>query len=51
MGDTGLPSTRWKPGTDTGFRGAGMSYHLRSGGHGLKSADWDIYLDGDLFGR
>jgi len=28
-----------------------MSYHLRSGGHGLTAADWTIYLAGDLFSR
>ncbi|WP_083275938.1 dienelactone hydrolase family protein [Pseudonocardia sp. HH130630-07] len=51
LGDTGLPSPDWKPATDTGFRGPAMSYHLRSGGHGLTAADWRTYLDGDLFSR
>ena len=51
LGDTGLPSPDWKPTTDKGFRGPAMSYHLRSGGHGLKAADWEIYLDGNLFSR
>ncbi|MEU7814791.1 acetylxylan esterase [Pseudonocardia sp. NPDC049154] len=51
LGDTGLPSTSWRPPTDKGFRGPAMSYHLRSGGHGLTAADWDIYLNGDLFSR
>lgn len=51
LGDTGLPSTTWRPPTDTGFRGPAMSYHLRSGGHGLTAEDWDIYLNGDLFSR
>ncbi|MDN5913613.1 MAG: acetylxylan esterase [Pseudonocardia sp.] len=46
---TGLDSPAWKPGTDEPFRGPGMSYHLRSGGHGLTSADWDVYLQGNLF--
>ncbi|MFR9800975.1 alpha/beta hydrolase family protein [Pseudonocardia sp. RS010] len=49
LGDTGLPSTTWRPPTDQGFRGPAMSYHLRSGGHGLTAADWDVYLAGDLF--
>ncbi|MBP2367261.1 dienelactone hydrolase family protein [Pseudonocardia parietis] len=51
LGDTGLPSTNWKPATDTGFRGPAMSYHLRSGEHGLSAEDWDIYLNGNLFSR
>ncbi|GAA4684825.1 acetylxylan esterase [Pseudonocardia yuanmonensis] len=51
LGGTGLPSATWPPATDEGFRGAAMSYHLRSGGHGLTAADWDIYLNGDLFSR
>ena len=34
-----------------GFRGPAMSYHLRSGGHGLTASDWGIYLSGDLFSR
>jgi hypothetical protein len=51
LGDTGLPSTTWPPAADQGFRGPAMSYHLRSGGHGLTAADWDIYLNGDLFSR
>lgn len=51
LGDTGLPSPKWQPTTDTAFRGPAMSYHLRSGEHGLTSADWDTYLNGDLFSR
>lgn len=51
LGDTGLPSTAWKPPTDTLFRGPAMSYQLRSGGHGLSEAEWDSYLKGDLFSR
>ncbi|ALE76107.1 hypothetical protein FRP1_07815 [Pseudonocardia sp. EC080625-04] len=51
LGDTGLPSPDWKPATDTAFRGPAMSYHLRSGGHGLQGEDWDMYLDGNLFAR
>ncbi|PKB41383.1 bile acid acyltransferase/acyl-CoA thioester hydrolase-like protein [Pseudonocardia alni] len=51
LGDTGLSSTSWPPATGEGFRGPGMSYHLRSGGHGLEDADWDIYLGSDLFTR
>ncbi|GAA4549898.1 acetylxylan esterase [Pseudonocardia xishanensis] len=49
LGDTGLASTAWPPAADQGFRGPAMSYHLRSGGHGLTAADWTNYLDGDLF--
>ncbi|WP_224390398.1 dienelactone hydrolase family protein [Pseudonocardia sp. ICBG1293] len=51
LGDNGLGTTGWKPAADTAFRGPAMSYHLRSGGHGLKAADWNIYLKGDLFSR
>ncbi|WP_308257827.1 alpha/beta hydrolase family protein [Pseudonocardia lacus] len=51
LGDTGLPSAEWPPRADRGFRGPAMSYHLRSGGHGLTAADWELYLEGDLFGR
>ncbi|WP_226367362.1 acetylxylan esterase [Pseudonocardia sp. ICBG162] len=51
LGDTGLPSTTWPPAAGTSFRGPGMSYHLRPGGHGLTDADWDIYLGSDLFQR
>lgn len=51
LGDTGLPSTSWPPTAGKSFRGPGMSYHLRSGGHGLEDADWDIYLGTDLFER
>ncbi|MCO1656274.1 acetylxylan esterase [Pseudonocardia sp. S2-4] len=51
LGDTGLPSAKWPPRTDRAFRGPAMSYHLRSGSHGLTAADWKIYLDGDLFSR
>ncbi|OLM28973.1 Glycoprotein gp2 [Pseudonocardia sp. Ae717_Ps2] len=46
---TGLPDTTWPPPTDQAFRGPGMSYHLRSGGHGLTETDWTFYLDGNLF--
>ncbi|MBP2372050.1 hypothetical protein [Pseudonocardia parietis] len=51
LGDTGLASQSWPPTTATGFRGPAMSYHLRSGGHGLDEADWDTYLSGNLFKR
>jgi len=51
LGDTGLTSESWPPTENEAFRGPGMSYHLRSGSHGLEEADWDIYLDGDLFDR
>jgi hypothetical protein len=49
LGGTGLPSASWPPPKDRGFRGPAMSYHLRSGEHGLTAADWKTYLDGDLF--
>jgi hypothetical protein len=51
LGDTGLPSPAWPPAADKGFRGPAMSYHLRTGGHGLTAADWNVYLNGDLFAR
>lgn len=51
LDNTGLPSTSWPPTSDKRFRGPGMSYHLRSGSHGLERADWDFYLTGDLFTR
>lgn len=51
LGDTGLPSSTWQPRVGQGFRGPAMSYHLRSGGHGLTASDWGIYLSGDLFSR
>ena len=51
LGDTGLPSSTWPPRADQGFRGSAMSYHLRSGGHGLTAADWGIYLRGEMFSR
>jgi hypothetical protein len=51
LGDTGLSSPTWPPRKDQGFRGPAMSYHLRSGDHGLTAADWEIYLEGDLFSR
>ena len=51
LDDTGLSSQSWPPTTDKGFRGPAMSYHLRSGGHGLDDADWDTYLGGTLFKR
>ncbi|WP_226358659.1 acetylxylan esterase [Pseudonocardia sp. ICBG601] len=46
---TGLPNTAWPPATDRPYRGPGMSYHLRTGSHGLTTDDWRFYLDGDLF--
>lgn len=51
LAGTGLPSPAWPPRADRGYRGPAMSYHLRSGGHGLTAADWDVYLRGDLFAR
>jgi hypothetical protein len=51
LGDTGLPSAAWPPAADKPFRGPAMSYHRRSGGHGLTAADWAVYLNGDLFSR
>jgi hypothetical protein len=51
LGDTGLSSPAWPPAADRGFRGPAMSYHRRSGGHGLTPADWALYLNGDLFSR
>ncbi|WP_139324227.1 MULTISPECIES: acetylxylan esterase [unclassified Pseudonocardia] len=51
LSDTGLATQSWPPTTDRAFRGPGMSYHLRSGGHGLQDTDWNIYLEGDLFRR
>ena len=51
LGDTGLPSSKWRPTADKDFRGPAMSYHLRSGGHGLLATDWDTYVNGDLFSR
>jgi len=51
LGDTGLPSPAWPPAADKGYRGPAMSYHLRTGGHGLTAADWNVYLNGDLFSR
>ncbi len=51
LGETGLSSANWPPATGKGFRGPGMSYHLRSGGHGLEDADWQIYLGSNLFTR
>ncbi len=51
LGDTGLSSSAWPPHADQGFRGPAMSYHRRPGGHGLTAADWDVYLNGDLFSR
>ncbi|MEV1296121.1 hypothetical protein [Pseudonocardia sp. NPDC049635] len=52
LAGTGLPTTTsWPPPTDQAHRGPGMSYHLRTGGHGLQPADWDIYLTSDLFHR
>lgn len=49
LGGTGLPSTAWPPKADRDFRGRAMSYHLRSGDHGLTAADWNLYLNGGLF--
>ncbi|SFO60162.1 BAAT / Acyl-CoA thioester hydrolase C terminal [Pseudonocardia ammonioxydans] len=51
LGDTGLSTSSWPPTTDESFRGPAMSYHLRSGGHGLDEADWETYLTGKLFNR
>jgi hypothetical protein len=51
LGDTGLPSLTWPPQPDQGFRGPAMSYHRRSGDHGLTATDWGVYLKGDLFSR
>jgi hypothetical protein len=51
LGNTGLPSSAWPPAPDRAFRGPAMSYHRRSGGHGLTAADWAVYLNGDLFSR
>jgi len=51
LADTGLPSSAWPPAADQGFRGPAMSYHRRSGEHGLTAADWDVYLNGALFSR
>ncbi|WP_232021801.1 MULTISPECIES: alpha/beta hydrolase family protein [Pseudonocardia] len=51
LGDTGLPSQSWPLGENEAFRGSGMSYHLRSGEHGLTDADWQTYLQGELFSR
>ncbi|WP_227013410.1 MULTISPECIES: alpha/beta hydrolase family protein [unclassified Pseudonocardia] len=51
LGDTGLTSRSWPPTENKGFRGPGMSYHLRSGSHGLEETDWDLYLAGELFER
>ncbi len=46
---TGLPDQTWPPQTDRAYRGPGMSYHLRTGAHGLTTTDWTFYLHGDLF--
>ncbi|WP_224389050.1 acetylxylan esterase [Pseudonocardia sp. ICBG1293] len=46
---TGLPDSTWPPPTDRAYRGPGMSYHLRTGAHGLTTDDWRFYLHGDLF--
>lgn len=51
LGDTGLSSTSWPPTENEAFRGPGMSYHLRSGEHGLTDTDWETYLQGELFSR
>ena len=51
LGDTGSPSSTWPPAADKAFRGPAMSYHLRTGGHGLTAADWNAYLNGDPFAR
>jgi hypothetical protein len=51
LGDTGLPSSTWPPRADQHFRGPAMSYHRRTGEHGLTAADWAVYLDGELFSR
>ncbi|SDD87306.1 glucuronyl esterase domain-containing protein [Auraticoccus monumenti] len=49
LADTGLPSTTWPPSADVPVRGPAMSYHLRTGGHGLTEVDWGWFLAGDLF--
>lgn len=51
LGNTGLSSSSWPPTGDKGFRGPAMSYHLRTGSHGLEGIDWEIYLTGKLFKR
>ena len=51
LGNNGLPSQQWQPATNQDFRGDAMSYHLRSGGHGLEMADWNLYLNGNIFDR
>ncbi len=45
----GLPDQTWPPTPDRAYRGPGMSYHLRTGNHGLTADDWTFYLQGDLF--
>ncbi|OLL74365.1 Glycoprotein gp2 [Pseudonocardia sp. Ae168_Ps1] len=51
LGDTGLANGTWPPKAGQTFRSSGMSYHLRSGGHGLEDEDWAIYLEGKMFER
>ena len=51
LGDTGLTSTAWPPAADYPYRGSAMSYHWRTGGHDLSTADWNVYLNGNLFAR
>ncbi len=51
LGDTGLTSTAWPPAADHPYRGSAMSYHWRTGGHDLSTADWNVYLNGNLFAR
>ena len=50
-GDTGLPASAGPAAADKGFGGPAMNYHLRTGGHGLTAADWNVYLNGGLFAR
>lgn len=49
LADNGLTSESFPPATGRDFRGDAMSYHLRSGGHGLTKDDWAMYLNGDIF--
>ncbi len=49
LGDTGLGGTGWPPPADTPVRGPAMSYHLRTGEHGMTERDWGWFLAGDVF--
>ena len=51
LSNNGLGGAGWQPQTNKDYRGDAMSYHLRSGGHGLTSGDWNIYMNGNLFSR